>query len=101
MCAAVLFGPLQATSYLLNHGLLAATLSSLWTLHAPVFLLMPACAAVRVLGQAGSLVVTSWALRENLFALIVNNLYALLVRRRSADVSAAGGRLHAAWHQAF
>ena len=78
--AAVLFGPLQATSYLLNHGLLSAALCTLWTLRAPVLLLMPACAAVRVIGQAGSIVVTSWALRENLFALVVNNLYALLVR---------------------
>ena len=75
----MLFGPLQATSYLLNHGLLSAALCSLWTLRVPVFLMMPACAAVRVVGQAGSIVVTSWALRENLFALVVNNLYALLV----------------------
>ena len=59
-----------------------------------MLLLMPACAAVRVFGQAGSIVVTSWALRENLFALIVNNLYALLVRPdspspvRTADAQA-------------
>lgn len=79
LVCAVLFGPLQAVSYLLNHGILSAALCTFWSRQAPVLLMIPMCAALRVLGQAGSIVVSSWALQENIFALIVNNLYSLLV----------------------
>ena len=79
LVCAVLFGPLQAVSYLLNHGILSAALCTFWSCRAPVLVMIPVCAGIRVLGQAGSIVVSSWALQENIFALIVNNLYSLLV----------------------
>ena len=81
---------------MLNHGILSAALCTFWSRRAPVLLMIPLCAALRVLGQAGSIVVSSWALQENIFALIVNNLYSLLVR--SALSCSPADLMHAEQH---
>lgn len=78
--SAVLLGPLQALTFLLNHGLLAASLGAFWSVQAHWALSVPAAALVRVAGQLAYIALTSWTLNENLFALLMSNVYSLLVR---------------------
>ncbi|KAK9823972.1 hypothetical protein WJX72_006715 [[Myrmecia] bisecta] len=85
----VLLGPVQAVSYLLTHGLTASVIGTLWCWHAPWVLSVPVGAAVRVLGTLGYLKVSGWTLNENLFALLLNNVYSLLDQLASS-VGAAG-----------
>ncbi|KXZ54746.1 hypothetical protein GPECTOR_4g816 [Gonium pectorale] len=74
----VLLGPLRAMSYLLIHGLLAATLGSLWAAKAPFWLGVAAGALVRMAGQLGYLVMSSVTMNENMFALLLSNVYNML-----------------------
>jgi hypothetical protein len=78
---AVLLGPVQAATYLLNHGLLAGALGGLLAGRAPWALGVPAAAAVRVAGQLGFIALSGWTMNENLWALLLSNVFALLVRR--------------------
>lgn len=80
---AVLLGPLQCLTFLLNHGLLAASLGAFWSVQAHWALSVPAAALVRVGGQLAYIALTSWTLNENLFALLMSNVYSLLVRAKS------------------
>ena len=80
---AVLLGPLQCLTFLLNHGLLAASLGAFWSVQAHWALSVPAAALVRVGGQLAYIALTSWTLNENLFALLMSNVYSLLVRGAS------------------
>jgi len=68
----VLLGPVQAATYLLNHGLLAGALGG------------PAAAAVRVAGQLGFIALSGWTMNENLWALLLTNVFSLLVRAAPA-----------------
>ena len=77
--AAVLLGPLQSCTFLLNQGLLAATLGAFWSAQAHWAISVPAAALVRVTGTLGYIVLSSWTMNENLFALLLSNVYALLV----------------------
>ena len=77
---AVLLGPLQCLTFLLNHGLLAASLGAFWSVQAHWALSVPAAALVRVGGQLAYIALTSWTINENLFALLMSNVYSLLVR---------------------
>lgn len=83
-CSAVLLGPIQSLSYLLNYGLVAAAMGSLWHKRVRWWLTVAICSGVRVAGQAGMLLVSSWAMNENLFVLVLHNLHSLLVRHRIA-----------------
>ncbi|CAK0783478.1 hypothetical protein CVIRNUC_006677 [Coccomyxa viridis] len=74
----VLLGPLQCLTFLLNHGLLAASLGAFWSVQAHWALSVPAAALVRVGGQLTYIALTSWTLNENLFALLMSNVYSLL-----------------------
>ena len=79
----MLLGPLQCLTFLLNHGLLAASLGAFWSVQAHWALSVPAAALVRVGGQLAYIALTSWTLNENLFALLMSNVYSLLVRAAS------------------
>lgn len=76
---AVLLGPLQSLTFLLNQGLLAATLGSFWAGQAHWAVSVPAAALVRVAGTLAYITLSSWTMNENLFALLMSNVYALLV----------------------
>ena len=86
----VLLGPLRAVSYVLMHGLLAASLGSLWRLRAPWALSVPVGALVRVGGQLAYLALSSATMNENLFAVMLSNVHALLVRWFSFGVFGGG-----------
>lgn len=77
---AVLLGPLRAATYVCIHGLLAATLGSLWAARVPFWGSVAAGAAVRMAGQFLYLVLSSATMNENLFALMLSNVYNMLVR---------------------
>ena len=66
-------------TYFLTYGLTAAVMSATWVWRVPWVLSIPICAAVRVLGMLGYLVISSWTLRENMFALLMANVFSLLV----------------------
>ena len=82
-CAAVLLGPLQCLTFLLNQGLLAAALGAFWAEQAPWIISVPVAALVRVAGTLAYICLSSWTVNENLFALLMSNVYALLVRPKS------------------
>ena len=89
----MLLGPVQAATYLLNHGLLAGTLGALLARRAPWALGVPLAAGVRVAGQLGFLALSSWTINENLWALLLTNVYSLLVRARPHATSERVGAL--------
>lgn len=76
---AVLLGPLRAVSYTLLHGLLAATLGTLWKAGSNFWLCVVVGALVRMTGQLSYLVLSSVTMNENLFAVMLSNVYAMLV----------------------
>jgi hypothetical protein len=78
--SAVLLGPLRALSYVLNHGLLAATLGTLWQNKAGLVICVLVGAVVRMAGQVLYLILTSVTMNENMFALVLSNVYNMLVR---------------------
>ncbi len=79
---AVLLGPLQCLTFLLNQGLMAATLGAFWSVQAYWAISVPAAALVRVTGTLAYIMLSSWTMNENLFALLMSNVYALLVSTR-------------------
>lgn len=80
----MLLGPLQSCTFLLNQGLLAATLGAFWSAQAHWAISVPAAALVRVTGTLAYIVLSSWTMNENLFALLLSNVYALLVSNTSS-----------------
>ena len=75
----MLLGPLRAVTYLFMHGLVAWCLGGLWQLQARWQVTVAVGSLARLLGQLGYLAVTSWTLNENLFRLLLANVYSLLV----------------------
>ena len=75
----MLLGPLQSCTFLLNQGLLAATLGAFWSAQVHWAISVPAAALVMVTGTLAYIVLSSWTMNENLFALLLSNVYALLV----------------------
>ncbi|GIL53481.1 hypothetical protein Vafri_9072 [Volvox africanus] len=75
----VLLGPLRAMSYFFLHGLLAATLGSLWSARGGFWVGVMAGALVRMFGQLSYLVMSSVTMNENMFALLLSNVYNTLV----------------------
>lgn len=88
-CSAVLLGPIRALSYLFAHGLEAATLGALWRWRVHWGASMAAGILVRVASQLGGLLISSWAVNENLFALLLESTTSLLER-----LLGAGGAPH-------
>ncbi len=76
----MLLGPLKAVSYVLIHGLLAACMGALWKQQANFWLCIASGALVRMAGQLAYLLLSSITMNENLFAIMMSNVYALLVR---------------------
>ncbi|GIL91598.1 hypothetical protein Vretimale_9635 [Volvox reticuliferus] len=74
----VLLGPLRAMSYFFLHGLLAATLGSLWSARGGFWVGVMAGALVRMFGQLSYLVMSSVTMNENMFALLLSNVYNML-----------------------
>lgn len=78
MLLLVLSGPVKASTYLLKHGLVGFTMGSLWRSRANWTLSVLFCAIVRALGSVGYVLITSFLIRENIFALITINIHASL-----------------------
>lgn len=69
---------MRALSYLLAHGLYALTLGALWAVRAPWLISVPLGMTVRVAGALAYLCVASWALNENMLALLIANVTSLV-----------------------
>lgn len=78
--AAVLLGPLQAASYVFQHGLLAVVLGAAWAWRASWAVSVPLGALAKVGGTLGGIGLACFTLHENLFAVLLNNVYSLVVR---------------------
>lgn len=76
---AVLLGPLQAVSYILQHGCTAWALGTGWHLRLPWWLSTLLASIVRMLGTIGFLAFTSWTLNENVYRLLVTQIHSLVV----------------------
>jgi hypothetical protein len=85
----VLLGPLRAVAYCLYHGFLAAALGAMWRAGWPWLATIPLGALVRVGGQLAYIALSSATLNENLFAVLLANVHALL-DQMSAAVGASG-----------
>lgn len=79
MHCAVLQGPLQSLTYLLNQGLLAATLGASWSMGVHWVVSVSTGAFVRVAGMMAYVLMSSWVMNENLFSVLMTNIYSLLV----------------------
>lgn len=77
---AVLLGPLRALDYFFSHGLLAVVLGAMWHQKSHWSLSLAAGAATRLVGLLGYFNITAWILKEDLFSLMLSNVYSLLVR---------------------
>ncbi|KAG6712699.1 hypothetical protein I3842_05G115300 [Carya illinoinensis] len=78
MLLLVLSGPVKALTYLLKHGIVGLTMGSLWRLGANWSLSIVLCTIVRAVGAVGYVLITSFLIRENIFALITINIHASL-----------------------
>ena len=76
---AVLLGPLRALDYFFSHGLLAVVLGATWHLKSHWSVSLVAGAITRLVGLLGYFYITAWMLKEDLFSLLLNNVYSLLV----------------------
>ncbi|CAM8979908.1 unnamed protein product [Rhodiola kirilowii] len=78
MLLLVLAGPVKALTYLLMHGFVGFTMGSLWRLGTNWTLSIFITTLVRAIGACGYVLVTSFLIRENIFALITINIHASL-----------------------
>lgn len=74
----VLMGPVRAATYLLVYGVLSLALGLSWAARLPWLLSVPLGAAARIGGYFAYIMLSSWVTNENLLALMVSNVYALL-----------------------
>ena len=79
LTTAVLLGPIRAITYFFMHGLLAVSLGTLWHWRAHWGITLVTGSITRLLGTLGYFFVTSWTLNEDLFSLLLANVYSLLV----------------------
>ncbi len=75
----MLLGPIRAVTYIFMHGLPAVCLGALWHWRAHWGITLVTGSIIRLLGTLGYLGVTSWTLNEDLFSLLLANVYSLLV----------------------
>lgn len=85
----VLLGPLRAAMYVMLTGLPAGVLGAVWTYKWGWWPVIAVGAATRVLGQMGALALSSMALNENIFSLMLSNIYSMLDHISSA-IGASG-----------
>lgn len=91
----VLTGPLRAATFLCTHGALAVALGAAWASRLPWALSVPVAAGARCAGYAAYVALSSWATGEDLVALLLANVRALLgqaavlLRARGAPSDAA------------
>ncbi|KIZ00682.1 hypothetical protein MNEG_7281 [Monoraphidium neglectum] len=85
----VLLGPLRAVTYVLMHGMTAAALGTLWVWRWPWAASVLAGSVLRMAGQMGYLLLSSFTMNENLFAVMVANVHNLM-DRLSASIGASG-----------
>lgn len=71
-------GPVRAATYLLVYGVLSYTLAVCWALRLPWLLSVPLGALSRIAGYFAYLALSSFVTNENLLALMMANVYALL-----------------------
>lgn len=76
----MLLGPLRALDYFFSHGLLAVVLGAFWHLKSHWSISLLVGAVTRLIGLLGYFYITAWMLKEDLFSLLLNNVYSLLVR---------------------
>merc|ERR1712226_1057261 len=74
----VLLGPVRMLTYLFMHGLAACSMSTTWALGFPWLTSVAIAAAVRTIGLLGYLAVSSLTMNENLFQLLLNNVYCFM-----------------------
>lgn len=79
----MLLGPLRALDYFFSHGLLAVVLGAIWHLKSHWSVSLMVGAVTRLVGLLGYFYITAWMLKEDLFSLLLNNVYSLLVRHAS------------------
>lgn len=77
---AVLLGPLRAVTYVLMHGMTAAALGTMWVWRWPWAVSVLVGSVSRMAGQMGYLLLSSFTMNENLFAVMVANVHNLMVR---------------------
>lgn len=75
----MLLGPLRALDYFFSHGLLAVVLGAIWHLKSHWSVSLVVGAVTRLVGLLGYFYITAWMLKEDLFSLLLNNVYSLLV----------------------
>lgn len=93
----MLLGPIRAMSYTLLHGLLAATMGTTWKWKWNFWLSIVVCGVMRMLGQLAYLLMSSFTMNENLFALLLSNVFTMLVSRLHSFAHTANRRgMHAA-----
>lgn len=76
----LLLGPVRAVTYLFMHGMVAVCLGAMWHWRAYWGVSLVFGSIIRLLGTLGYLAVTSWILNEDLFALLLANVYSLMDR---------------------
>ncbi|KEH25374.1 membrane protein [Medicago truncatula] len=69
----VLSGPVKALTYLLKHGIVGYTMGTLWRLETSWSLSVFLCAIVRSIGAVGFVLISSFLIRENILALVMNS----------------------------
>lgn len=77
--AAVLMGPVRATTYVLVYGLLSVALGISFRLQLPWLFGIPLCSIARLSGQGLYILLSSWITSENLLYLLISNAQTLLV----------------------
>jgi hypothetical protein len=71
-------GPIKALTYLLIYGVLSLALGACWAVRLPWAVSIPLAACARIAGYGGYLGLSSWMTNENLLALMITNVHALL-----------------------
>ncbi|GBG77831.1 hypothetical protein CBR_g25761 [Chara braunii] len=74
----IIGGPLKAVSYVLLHGMLGMVIGGLWSWHVSWTSSLLLCKLVRMLGLILSVAMSSWFIKENLLALLINQAHASL-----------------------
>ena len=84
--AAVLMGPVRATTYVLVYGLLSVALGISFRLQLPWLFGIPLCSIARLSGQGLYILLSSWITNENLLYLLISNAQTLLVSKMWPEI---------------
>ena len=97
----MLLGPLRALDYFFSHGLLAVVLGAIWHWKSHWSISLVVGAVTRLVGLLGYFYITAWMLKEDLFSLLLNNVYSLLVRYASQPLETFTDSMHVSDVHAF